>query len=231
MRHLAPHSEPTELTVASPTLPPVWDATSKTVRRVKQSIRDRLYVHQFGICGYCEGSLGELGRHIEHVEPKGGIGGNPARTFDYTNLIASCQGDTRRPKSAGQDASCGHFKDQFIRTHGAFFLTDFISPREPGCDLKFRYLIDGRVVPRASPGSAAYVRADYTIKAAGLDCNRLRNRRRQIAAKLIRQIDRFQNDPALLQQLANHYLGTRADSNGDTVLLSFYSTRKQRFFP
>lgn len=228
MRHLAPHAEPPELTIARPTLPPDW---KRIPRRVKGAIRDRLYIYQFGLCGYCEGSLGELGRHIEHVEPKGGIGGNPARTFDYSNLIASCQGDTDKPKSAGQDASCGHFKDQYISTQGAFVLADFISPREPGCDLKFQYLSDGRAIPAAAPGTRDYIRSDYTIKAAGMDCNRLRNRRRQIAARLIRQIDRLKNDPALLQRLANHHLGTHADSNGGTVLLSFYSTRKQRFFP
>lgn len=228
MRHLAPHAEPPELTSARPTLRPDW---KHIPRRVKGAIRDRLYIHQFGICGYCEGSLGELGRHIEHVEPKSGIGGTPARTFDYSNLIASCQGDTDKPKSAGQDASCGHFKDQYIRTQGTFALADFISPRESGCNLKFQYLSDGRVIPATATGTHDYIRADYTIKAAGLNCNRLRNRRRQIAAKLIRQISRLQNDPALLQQLANHHLGTHADSNGGAVLLSFYSTRKERFFP
>lgn len=228
MRHLAPHAEPTDLTVARPTLPPDWNHNSRKVRRVRRSIRDCLYIHQFGICGYCEGSLGEFGRHIEHVEPKGGIGGNPARIFDYSNLIASCQGDQQTGQSAD---SCGHFKDQYIRKQGAFVLADFVSPRQPGCDLKFRYLSNGQVIPRATPGTVDYTRANYTINAAGLNSNRLQNRRRQIAAKLIRQIARFQNDPALLQRLVNHYLGTHADSNGGTVLLSFYSTRKQRFFP
>jgi uncharacterized protein (TIGR02646 family) len=163
MRHLAPHAEPTELTVARPTLPPDWNHNSKPVRRVKRAIRDRLYINQFGLCGYCEGSLGELGRHIEHLEPKGGIGGNPARTWDYSNLIASCQGDTHKKKSAGQDASCGHYKDQFIRAQGAVRLGDFISPREAGCDLQFSYLVDGRVVPRTAPGSPNHTRASYTI--------------------------------------------------------------------
>ena len=64
----------------------------------------------------------------------------------------------------------------------------------------------------------------------GLNCNRLRNRRRQITGRLIRQIARFQHETAALQQLVNHYLGTHADSGGGTVLLSFYSTRRQRFF-
>ncbi|MCX6838341.1 MAG: TIGR02646 family protein [Verrucomicrobia bacterium] len=228
MRHLPLHPEPTQLTVARPGLQPDW---KQIPRPVKRAIRDRLYRHQFGLCGYCEGSLGELGRHIEHVEPKGGIGGNPARTFDYSNLIASCQGDTDKPKRAGQDASCGHFKDQCIRTQGAFSLGDFISPRESGCDQKFKYLSDGRVIPAAQLGTPDHSRAEYTIKVAGLDCHRLRNRRRQIAGKIIRQISRLHNDPVHLQSLANHYLQAHSDSNGTDVLLSFYSTRKQRFFP
>ncbi len=228
MRHLPPHAEPPQLTAARPTLAPDW---KQIPRPVKHAIRDSLYRHQLGLCGYCEGSLGELGRHIEHVEPKGGIAGNPARTFDYSNLIAFCQGDTLRPKSAGQDSSCGHHKDQQISAQGSFALSDFISPREPACDAKFSYLHDGRVVPTANPGTADHARADYTIRTAGLDCNRLRNRRRQIAAKLIRQIARLQTHPVALQAMVNHYLGTHTDSNGTNVLLSFYSTRKQRFFP
>jgi uncharacterized protein (TIGR02646 family) len=226
MRHIHPHSEPPELTVARPTLQPDW---RQLPRAVKCAIRDRLYRHQFGLCGYCEGSLGELGRHIEHVEPKGGIGGNPARTYDYSNLIASCQGDTEKRKSAGQDASCGHYKDQFISGQGSFVLRDFISPREPSSDKQFKYLSDGGVIPTAQSGSAGYSRANYTIQAAGLDCLRLKGRRRRISERLIRQIDRFKNQPAILQQLVNHYLGQHNDVNGTPVLLPFYSTRKQRF--
>lgn len=225
MRHLAPHAEPPELTVARPTLPPEW---KNIPRPVKKSIRDRLYEHQFGLCGYCEGSLGELGRHIEHVEPKGGVGGNPGRTFDYSNLIASCQGDTDKPKAAGQDGSCGHFKDQQIQANGAFAIGDFISPREPGCDGFFTFLLDGRIVPSAGTGTVSNQRATYTIQLAGLDCNRLKNRRRAISEKLIRQIDRFKHQPVILQQLANHYLSAHADSAGKSALLPFYSTRRQR---
>jgi uncharacterized protein (TIGR02646 family) len=228
MRHLAPHSEPVELTSARPSLQSDW---AQIPRTVKQAIRDRLYRHQLGLCGYCEGSLGVLGRHIEHIEPKGGIGGNPTRTFEYSNLIASCQGDTEKPIRAGQDASCGHFKDQLIRSKGAFSLGDFISPREAGCEQKFKYLSDGRIIPAAQPGKPDHLRAQYTIKVAGLDCHRLRNRRRQIAGKLIRQIARLKNDAVQLQSLANHYLGTHHDSHGAAVLRSFYSTRKQRFLP
>ena len=228
MRHIAPHPEPPELAAARPTLPSHWKQISIPV---KHAIRDRLYLHQFGLCGYCEGSLAELKRHIEHVEPKGGIAGNPSRTFDYSNLIVSCQGDTDKPKSAGQDASCGHFKDHFIVAKGAFAHADFISPREAGCDNKFTYLHDGRIVPKAAAGTPDHTRADYTIKVVGLDCNRLRNRRRKIAEKHIRQIARFQSSPAALQQLVNHYLGTHADTSGGSVLLPFYSTRKQRFIP
>jgi uncharacterized protein (TIGR02646 family) len=211
--------------MARPTLPPDW---KNIPRVVKSFIRDRLYRHQFGLCGYCEGSLGELGRHIEHVEPKGGVGGNSGRTYDYTNLIASCQGDTDRPKAAGQDGSCGHFKDQQIQAKGTFFIGDFVSPRETGCDGLFNYLLDGRIVPKAATGTVSNQRAAYTIQLVGLDCNRLKNRRRAISAKLIRQIHRFKDQPVVLQQLTNHYLGAHVDSSGNAVLLPFYSTRKQR---
>ncbi|SKB07924.1 TIGR02646 family protein [Prosthecobacter debontii] len=230
MRHLAPHPEPVELTHAKPTLLLDWNRRSNKVRKVRRAIKDHLYRHQYGLCGYCEGSLGELGRHTEHVEPKAGIGGNPARTFDYSNLIASCQGDTDKPKPA-QDASCGHYKDQQIHADGVYTPADFISPREPGCDQQFRYLLDGRVEPTALAGTADHRRAAYTLRLTGLDCLRLRNRRRQIAERHIRQIDRYKNDPVSLQRLINHYLGPRKDSNGTDVLLPFHTTRRQRFFP
>ena len=162
------------------------------------------------------------------MEPKGGIGGNPARTFDYSNLIASCHGEQKTGQSAD---SCGHFKNEYITRQGAFILADFVSPREADCDTKIKYLSDGRVVPSAEEGTVDHTRADYTIKVAGLDCNRLRNRRRQIAETLLKQIDSFKTNPRLLKRLLNHYLGTHLDSNGQQVLLPFYSTLKQRFFP
>ena len=225
MRHLPAHAEPAQLTTARPRLT-TW---ARIPRRVKNAIRDSLYAHQLGLCGYCEGSLGDLGRHIEHVEPKGGIGGNSSRTFDYGNLIASCQGDTDKRKSAGQDASCGHYKDQYINKAGTYVKADFISPREADCDAQFTYQLDGHVVPSSAPGSADHRRAQYTIDAAGLDCLRLRNRRRQISARLIRQIASIQADPSALQQLVNHHLGPKVDSKGTNVLLAFHSTRRQRF--
>ncbi|MCX6877232.1 MAG: TIGR02646 family protein [Verrucomicrobia bacterium] len=228
MRNIPPHAEPPQLTADRPTLPPDWRNFHGPVKR---AIRDKLYIHQFGLCGYCEGSLGELNRHIEHVEPKSGIGANPARIYDYNNLIASCQGDTDKSRSAGQDASCGHFKDQYITAHRHFSYADFISPREVYCERKFSYLLDGRVTPKANPGTPDHSRADYTIKVVGLNCHRLRSRRRRIADRLIRQIARFRNNPAALQQLMNHYLGTHSDTNGAAVLLPFYSCRKQRFVP
>ena len=231
MRHLAPHPEPAALAAARPALPPNWENLGRRFPAVKRAIRELLYVWQYGLCGYCEASLADMGRHIEHIEPKAGIGGNPARTYDYSNLIASCQGDTQRAVRDGQDSSCGHHKDRIIGQDGVFRLADFISPREPGCDSMFRYLIDGRVVPRDAPGTPGHARATYTIHVAGLDCLRLRNRRRQIADRTTRQVQRFINQPAIVQTLINHYLATRVDTAGTPVLLPHYSTRRQRFFP
>lgn len=229
MRSIASHPEPPELAAARPNLPAHWNNLHGPVfGPVKAAIRDGLYRHQYGLCAFCEGSLGELGRHIEHIEPKGGMGGNPSRMFDYDNLVASCQGDQQVGQSAD---SCGHWKDRYINSQGTFVLADFISPREAGCNDKFKYLHDGRIVPKAAAGTPDHARAGYTIKVAGLDCNRLRSRRRKIAEKHIRQIARFHGNPAALQQLVNHYLGPHTDSQGATVLLPFYSTRKQRFIP
>lgn len=226
MRHLAPHKEPPELTQARAQgrLEPNWENIPLDV---KAKIRDQLYLKQRGLCGYCEGSLGELGRHIEHIEPKGGIASNPGRTYDYSNLVASCQGDTVGKKKAEQDPSCGHCKDEYIKEHQAFVLADFISPREAGCDHQFRYLSDGQVVPAAAPGTATYLRAEYTIAVLGLNCKRLMKRRKDLAKPLIASVEQMKHSPAALQALMNHHLSLTSDSNGKSVLRDFYSTRKQ----
>ncbi|MBP6742086.1 MAG: TIGR02646 family protein [Deltaproteobacteria bacterium] len=226
---------------------PNWDDIPLDV---KPKIRDQLYLKQCGLCGYCEGSLGVLGRHIEHIEPRGGIAGNPGRTYVYENMVASCQGDTVEKKEAEQDPSCGrkstrltarwvgkkkaeqdpscgHFKDEYIKEHQRFVLADFISPREAGCDRQFRYLSDGRVVPAAGAGTVEYLRAEYTIAVLGLNCDRLVECRKVLAKALIESVEQMKHSPAALQALMDLHLSLTSDSNGKSVLRDFYSTRKQ----
>ncbi len=226
MRHLAPHAEPPELTKARKQgrLKPNWDDIPLDV---KPKIRDQLYLKQCGLCGYCEGSLGVLGRHIEHIEPRGGIAGNPGRTYDYENMVASCHGDTKGKKKAEQSPSCGHFKGEYINEKQAFALANFISPREAGCDRQFRYQSDGRVVPAAAPGTAAYQRAEYTIAVLGLNCNRLVECRKVLAKALIESVELRKHSPAALQELMTLHLSLTSDSDGKSVLPDFHSTRKQ----
>jgi hypothetical protein len=59
---------------------------------------------QYYICAYCEISLNELGKHIEHIKPKSRY---PEETFNYQELVLSCIDDKHLQR---QEHSCGHYK-------------------------------------------------------------------------------------------------------------------------
>jgi uncharacterized protein (TIGR02646 family) len=61
----------------------------------KEELRDALLHEQGGICCYCnQGIKNDTNTTIEHVEDKDTV---PSKTFDYNNLLASCNGNLKEP--------------------------------------------------------------------------------------------------------------------------------------
>jgi len=125
---------------------------------------------QYGLCGYSEVDAEDLalGFHIEHVENKSQ---NPARTFDYQNLIASAFNSTEGlpfAKAQSWELFGGHAPGKQGRRNPVD-MTRLVSPLLPDCARFFAYLSDGTVEPRLSLSPQDSDRARYTIDILNLN--------------------------------------------------------------
>jgi hypothetical protein len=82
--------------------------------------------------------------------------------LECTNLHASCQGETEKPKPA----HCGHSK-------GGEFPEQHISPLEKDCEQRFRFTLIGQIE------SAVDVSATNMINMLALDISSLNNRHKE----------------------------------------------------
>ncbi|MDF5728863.1 MAG: TIGR02646 family protein [Rhizonema sp. PD38] len=88
MKHIKKSQEPSSLTQWKQKLgsrTPDWKSFSQPV---KNEVYQSLLQEQGYICCYCSRPISRQNCHIEHFKPKS-VYRN--LTFDYTNLIASCQ--------------------------------------------------------------------------------------------------------------------------------------------
>ena len=139
----------------------------------KAEIRARLEIMQGRRCAYCEGSLDELGQHIEHFRRKG-AGQFPELTFDWNNLFWSCY----------QDDSCGRYKDLHAE---AFDINDLINPCVDDPDRFFRFRSDGTISVKYGLSALDQGRAEETLRVFNLhpQWGRLRNMRKCAVAPYI----------------------------------------------
>jgi len=203
---------------------PVNDATKAWDNfRGTKKVQDRLIPAQKYLCSYCEvelvrGNRGDIGYHIEHIEPKSI---NPARTFDFSNLLVSCfdTGYELVPSDVDlQPISCGHAKK-------SEFNHLFIKPTEQGCEDYFFYELDGRIV--ANPGlndSSKLARVNYTITLLNLNCRRLKRERKDMIEEGLNII----NDLSNAQDALSHFSYCELDEfNGKNR--AYFTTRRQYF--
>lgn len=189
MRHVAKQTqaEPSwfaqwrQRNVPVPARPAAWAHFQKT------KTRKRLHVHllaeQGFVCCYCGVRLAappahtartqtDETSHIEHVEPKSGPSGNPARALDYDNLLVSCGGLSK----SGPRSHCGHAKRDWYDPQR------FVSPLDLVCATAFVCEAEGTILPAdGDPGGAA----GETVRRLGLNCDSLRDRRAQAIAQFV----------------------------------------------
>ena len=134
---------------------PNWNRVDRANKKV---IHDALMNEQGHICCYCESPVTRDNSHVEHLRPRSTY---PHLQLDYSNLHCSCEA------SSGEPVRCGHKK-------GNWFDDDLmISPLEQNCGRRFRFNINGEILPRSLTDSAA----KETIKRLGLDLPKLNARR------------------------------------------------------
>lgn len=141
-------------------------------------VKSRLVNEQNNLCCYCEISInGDGDTHIEHHKPKSRY---IRDTFNYQNLLASCQGPD----------CCGHKKQ-------SDYFDELVSPLSTNCQERFIYTGLGNIIPKDENDSFAH----DTIDLLGLDCNRLRDRRESILKALEHpEID----DDYIIDSMENH---------------------------
>ncbi len=190
MKHIEKGSEPKSLTAYNRKVSAntKWKSFNKHVKNdVYQSI-----LHEQGyICCYCGIQISRRRCHIEHYRPKSKY---THLTFDYSNLISSCQGeDEKRPT---KPVHCGHKK-------GGWFDEDLmISPLDPNCSKYFKYTGAGEILPTEDPEHQEA--AETTIKMLALDINKLKKMRRKVFDGVIQATEGLSEKE--IKQLASAYL-------------------------
>ncbi len=123
----------------------------------KAQIRTHLERIQGSRCAYCEGSLDELGEHIEHFRCKAR---SPKLTFDWSNLYSSCS----------RNDSCGYYKDNGA---GAYDANALVDPCKDDPDYFFKFYSDGTIRIRDGLSIAKQQRARETLRVFNLENRRL----------------------------------------------------------
>lgn len=175
MKHIAKQGAGTQKLQQADATPPqtAEEATShwQSFRRHRQTLLIEHLLHeQYGLCGYSEVDAEHLalGFHIEHVENKSQ---NPARTFDYQNLIASAFSSTEglpSAKAQSWEVFGGHAPGKQGRPHPVD-MARLVSPLLPDCARFFAYLSDGTVAPQLNLSAQDSDRAHYTINILNLN--------------------------------------------------------------
>lgn len=165
MKYIHKSKEPKSLTEFNKRLgnkTPNWKAFTQSV---KNEVYESLLKEQGYICCYCSRPISRKQCHIEHFKPKSVY---KHLTFNYTNLIASCQGeDEDRPRVP---VHCGHKKQAWYDEEL------MVSPLNPNCADFFKYSGFGEILPTDDPDKQ--LAAKTTVAKLALDINKLRKQRR-----------------------------------------------------
>lgn len=192
-----------------------WDNLDKT------GILDLLLLEQYGLCCYSEirADILGFGYHIEHVENKSQ---NPARTFDYKNLLASAFHSDKL--GVCSDIFGGHATGKTGRDF-PIDMGSFISPLESDCASFFTYTSDGKINPNPRLNTMDAQKAQYTIDILNLNSPELVTRREVLWAEL----DKYLDENTQPDRDINYWLEIELLPDNNKKLDSFFSLKRQFF--
>lgn len=142
---------------------PTWDVLRA---KEKRQLHQNLLAEQGFICCYCQRQISLEDSHIEHLKPKTHY---PELALEYTNLLASCQGESEEPPPV--PVHCGHHKKDWYDEDL------LVSPLDENCEQLFTYTELGEIRPISDP--QIQQSAKTTIDQLGLDIDKLRAMRRE----------------------------------------------------
>jgi uncharacterized protein (TIGR02646 family) len=154
-------------------------------KEVRKDLKLALIKEQGGLCAYTglriwhKTASGESNAHIEHLKPRSRSNreDKPEETTDYGNLVACYPGDRQPHPGFGAAQKADWPKD-------AQEAALFVSPLSEGCEGRFRYKINGEMLPSSPQDKAAVA----TIEKLKLDDPKgaLRNLRGQCLARVLK---------------------------------------------
>lgn len=124
-----------------------WSPAYPFPRDIRQAVVEALHEAQRGLCVYCGRRLdmrqSRKSHHIEHFRPQARY---PELSTDFANLFLSCGQETcegNRAETCGTAKGDGFDEDRHVE------------PDYPDCTDRFRFLLNGEVVPQAEGDKAA----------------------------------------------------------------------------
>ena len=152
---------------------------------VRWRLRKDLLEEQGYICCYCMKKINNKTSHIEHFWPKSQF---EEKDMDYTNMLASCQGDQ------GEE-HCGHKKDNW-------YVPDMVIPTDATIEGMFSYQENGDISPKGENRKSWL--GKQMIEHLALDSFHLvRNRRNAIEASEV--YDAAEHDDAEIRDFIDYY--------------------------
>ena len=185
MRPIVRSAEPSAFTawkaLGSSDWQPSWDNFQ---RPQKTEVLEALLRDQGFVCCYCEQRVDARGgSHIEHLQSRHSA---PSLALEFTNLLASCQGDLPRAP-----AHCGHLKG---------YTALEVQPLMADCRAFFLFDSAGGVRPSDDP--ARTQAAQRAIATLGLDIRKLTAMRRAAIDGALTLFEEGASDEEIRQLIA-----------------------------
>ncbi len=199
MKHIIKNQEHTEFTQwKSGKTTTKWERLAQSPH-VKAALHQSLMQEQGMICCYCETALVKSYSHIEHFVPRSL---DASLTFDYNNLLCSCQVNVER----GTPLTCGNAK-------GNISDKNIISPLEADCATHFTFSYDGIIKGKD-------IRGQETIKILNLNEPNLVDKRKE----LIETFTDMFNDEDCTEEDFSNYVQTHLSQDAHGHFNEFWTT-------
>lgn len=192
MRFIHKRSEPETLLEFKAMSNSNWEPSYDSLPKARKDIiKKALIDEQKGLCCYCERIITESDSHIEHFKPQDRFS---EYALDYNNMHCSCMVEQTKGTPLHCGMAKGNWYDEAL----------LISPLDPNCESRFKYLGDGRILPANSTDEAAR----ETIRHLCLDDKGLTAERKTV-------IDMFL-DETLSEDERNTFLSVYVDEKGSS---------------
>jgi len=188
---------------------PTWENFQKPEKPV---VHNALLKEQGYICAYCGMRISRETSHIEHLKPREKYA---KLGLDYTNFLASCQGESETPPSI--PVHCGHKKGKWYDE------SLMVSPLKEDCAVFFRYTEDGQIL--ATEEVDKQNAAEITIDRLGLNIDKLKAMRQGAIAAILDDFDLLNAEEK--QQLIDGFKKTNASGEYEEFVAAIVSVIQQ----